>query len=210
MQAIKSSLAYNLDGDMHAIIPDDQVRSTDAMLQAVFDTPNGQKFFSDLDSRKDFFNAYANAVYAKGDEVAWPRAAAQVSADLALTWTAPDFIPGITSTQSWINETGNVILDSRWGDLKSLYASSSPLVGKDAHAWDINTLVTEQMQLQPQYDKLQSGAAFWSKSGAAIVPWFFHPLNPSLPVLDLTNPYARIGQGLGISDQINLRNWVGK
>jgi filamentous hemagglutinin len=202
-QAIKNSTAYDLDKDVHRIIPDDQMRSTNAMLQAVFDTPNGQKFFGDIDSRKDFFNAYANAMYDKGSEVAWPRAAAQVSGDLRYTWTLlPDSTPGVDSARQWINQTGNVILDYRWTDLKSLYQSSSTLTGSAASNWDIQTLVKEQLQVQSQYDALQGGAKFWTSSGAALAPWLLHPSSPQAPVLDIKNPYWRIGQGIELLERI--------
>ena len=184
--AVSDATAYGAQwGQKGYALQSDMARSSSELMGYLMSTSDGYQYYPTLDGRKDFFQAFQNALTIDGHEVVWPQVAANTSGKLQTvnSW----YCLSCGNASAWVNAVGKAIMNFEWPEFRTLY-NGPVLTGDAAKAWDAATLINEQQKLQPFYDRL-SDQGGWSYN----VIDMGGRLNTKSDIFNLMN---RIGYGM--------------
>ncbi|MDR0183484.1 hemagglutinin repeat-containing protein [Lysobacter arvi] len=157
--ATREATAYGAAWAEGYALQDDMERSNLELMRLLMTDDSGHLRYPDLEQREDFFQAFQNALDARGYEVVWPQLAAQTSDKLQSVngW----YCPACGDASQWVDTVGRYIMKTEWPTFQSLW-SGGPITGSRAQRWDRTTLIQEQAAVQPFYDQLDSKGG-WSE-----------------------------------------------
>lgn len=115
--------------------------------------PEGNKEYTLIVQRADFYNWFQSATDKKGFELKWPGAAGEVAHAVNLLTNYWVRFSGFSneSAVNFANAGNKIIFNDVFSKLREAY-NGAPLKGKEAYNWDANALSQEQNLIQPLYD----------------------------------------------------------
>ncbi|GAB2562795.1 hypothetical protein ISP15_18040 [Dyella jejuensis] len=148
---VNDATRYAAETDLPNGLSSDQVRSTQMLMEYLFSTDDGYKYYPNLDQRKDFFQAFQNGTDEKGGQTVWPQVAANTSGKLQSV--NEPYCLNCAMASAWVNQVGDTIMKKEWSAFQQMY-NGPILTGEAAKQWDSSMLINEQTMLQPLYDHL--------------------------------------------------------